>query len=380
VIQCAVLAVVAAMQWFGTWAAAPVWADPQAGFTDTTLREVVHVSLGGAVVRVRLSNTFGTQPLTIAHATIALRMDGASARSAPLVLTFAGASSIVVPPGAQVLSDSVALHVPPEADILISIYVPGPTGPATTHPLALQTNYSAPGDRTTDRDGGAFVTTFTAWYFLSGVDVEKTQAAGSVVALGDSITDGARSRVDENGRWPDVLAARLQRLAPAQRFGVLNAGINGNRILLDGGHYGIAALARLDRDVLAQSGVRAVIVLLGINDIQQRPRQSDPARIESGLLHIAAQAHERGLRVMVCTIMPVEGSYAYSPTIESTREAVNSFIRLTRVFDSTCDFDKAVRDPADPHRLLPAYDGGDHLHPSPAGLRVMGDLINLAAL
>ena len=358
------------LRWLGTWESAPVWADPSAVFTDVTLREVVHTSVGGDRVRVRLSNTFGTQPLTIAHASIALRSSGASAVGAPLALSFAGRPSIVVPPGAQIFSDPLDLRVPAGRDLAISLYVPGPTGPATEHLLAFQTNYATSGDHTMDTAGTAFSSTYTKWYFLSGVDVATSRGVGAIVAFGDSITDGARSRTDENGRWPDVFAAR----ARARTIGVLNAGISGNRILLDGGHYGVNALARFDRDVLAQTGVRAIIVLLGINDIQQKPQESDPAHIETGLLEIASQAHEHGLRVMVCTIMPVEGSYAYSPQIEATRQAVNSFIRLTRLFDGTCDFDKAMRDPADPHRLLPAYDGGDHLHPSPEGLRVMGAL------
>jgi lysophospholipase L1-like esterase len=358
-----------ALHWVGTWESAPAWADPATTFTDTTLREVVHVSIGGSRVRVRFSNTFGAQPLHIGRASIALRSSGAGVSAAPLALMFAGRPAIVVPPGAQVFSDPLDLSVPAHHDLVISLYLPGPTGAATEHLLSFQTNYSTPGDHVMDTAGGAFTTTYTKWYFLSGVDVATTRAAASIVALGDSITDGARSRVDENGRWPDIFALR------ARGVGVLNAGINGNRILLDGGHYGINALARFDRDVLAQTAVHAVVILLGINDIQQQPRQSDATRIESGLLQLTTQAHQHGLGVMVCTIMPVEGSYAYTPQIEATRQAVNAFIRASRMFDGMCDFDKALRDPADPHRLLPAYDGGDHLHPSPEGLRAMGALV-----
>jgi len=357
------------LRWVGTWESAPVWADPAATFTDVTLREVIHASIGGSRVRVRFSNTFGTQPLTIARASIALRQRDAQAGSIPLALTFGGFASIVVPPGAQVLSDPVDLRVPARRDLLISLYLPGPTGPATEHVLAFQTNYATQGDHVSDMSGAVFSTTYTTWYFLSGVDVATTRPAQALVAFGDSITDGARSRPNENGRWPDVFASR------AQGIGVLNAGISGNRILRDGGDYGVDALARFDRDALTQTGVRTVIVLLGINDIQQRPREADPARIEAGLLQLTTQAHERGLSVLIGTLMPVEGSYAYSPQIEATREAVNRFIRASRMFDGVCDFDKALRDPSDPHRLLPAYDGGDHLHPSPAGLRVMGELV-----
>jgi lysophospholipase L1-like esterase len=374
VIHCCFLVAVLAIRWIGTWETAPVWADPAATFTDVTLREVVHTSIGGRRVRVRFSNGFGTQPLTIAHASIALRGNGAGARVAPIALKFAGRSAITVPPGSQVLSDPLDLHVPPRGDLVVSLYLPGPTGPATTHLLSFQTNYSTVGDHTMDTAGAAFTTTYTKWYFLSGVDVATTQATGSIVAFGDSITDGARSRTDENGRWPDVFASR------AHDIGVLNAGISGNRILLDGGHYGVDALARFDRDVLAQTGVRSIVVLLGINDIQQKPQEGDPTKIETGLLQIASQAHEHGLKVMIGTLMPIEGSYAYSPQIEATRQAVNTFIRTSRLFDGVCDFDKALRDPADAHRMLPVYDGGDHLHPSPEGLRAMGALVYADAL
>jgi lysophospholipase L1-like esterase len=363
-----------ALHWVGTWETAPVWADPAATFTDVTLRQVVHVSVGGSRVRVRFSNTFGTQPLRIERASIALRSNGAGASAAPLALKFAGRTAILVPPGAQVFSDPLDLRVPAQSDLVISLYLPGPTGPATEHLLAFQMNYATAGDHVMDTAGTAFTTTYAKWYFLSGVDVATSQTSGSVVALGDSITDGARSRIDENGRWPDIFALR------ARGVGVLNAGINGNRILLDGGHYGVNALARFDRDVLAQTAVRAVVILLGINDMQQQPRESDPTRIEAGLLQLTTQAHQHGLEVMVCTIMPIEGSYAYTPQIEATRQAVNAFIRASRMFDGICDFDKALRDPSDTHRLLPAYDGGDHLHPSPLGLRVMGALVYTDAL
>ncbi|HEX8806964.1 MAG TPA: SGNH/GDSL hydrolase family protein [Candidatus Aquilonibacter sp.] len=363
------LAVALVLHWVGTWASAPVWADPKATFTDVTLREVIHTSIGGTRVRVRFSNSFGESPLEIERASIAVRSSGAGTSGVPTALMFQGRRTIVVPPGAQVLSDPLDLRVPARSDLAISIYLPGPTGPPTTHILAFQTNYAAQGDHVMDTSGAAFTTTSTQWYFLSGVDVATTRAAGSIVAFGDSITDGARSRTDENGRWPDVLASR------AHGVGVLNAGISGNRILLDGGHYGVNALARFDRDVLAQTGVRSMIVLLGVNDIQQQPHQLDPVQIETGLLQIATQAHQHGLKIMVGTIMPIEGSYSYFPEIEATRQAVNAFIRASRVFDGIVDFDKAMRDPSDPHRLLPAYDGGDHLHPSPKGLRVMGELV-----
>jgi lysophospholipase L1-like esterase len=370
----------AALQWIGTWESAPVFADRSASFDDVTLREVVHTSIGGGLVRVRFTNTFGTQPLTIGSASVALRAGGPHAAAQPQALTFGGLSSVVIPPGAEVLSDSVDVQVRPESDLLISIYLPSSDEAATTHPLALQTNYSAPGNQTEDKNGAAFVTTYKAWYYISGVDVAQTDASGSVVTLGDSITDGWHSKIDENGRWPDVLAQRLSQLPSADQLGVLNAGISGNRLLLDGGKHGIDALARFDRDVLGQSGVKDVIVLIGINDLLQKPQELEAQRLEAGLLQLAAQAHERGLRVLACTILPAQGHPAYSPAVEATRNAVNAFIRSNSAFDGVFDFDAALRDPSDLHRMLPAYDSGDHLHPNTAGLRVMGSLIDLKEL
>lgn len=369
-----------AERWVGTWEAAPAWSDRETSFANQTLREVVHTSIGGELVRVRFTNVFGDVPLTIAHATVALRSTAANAASVPFDVTFGGARSVTVPPHAQTLSDAIGMQVPAAGDLLVSIYLSGDVHDPTYHPLALQTNYIAPGDRASNVDGTAFTGEYRAWYLISGVDVAGTDASGAVVALGDSITDGAHSRPDENGRWPDVLARRLLQLPAARRLGVLNAGISGNRVLLDGRAFGINALARFDRDVIAQSGVKDVIVLLGINDIQQAPHQDNPRAIEAGLRQLAVQAHEHGLRIFGCTILPYGGWREYSPAGEAARESVNGFIRSGAVFDGVFDFDRLLRDPSDPHRMRPDYDGGDHLHPSPAGLEVMGSAIDLSKL
>jgi lysophospholipase L1-like esterase len=207
-------------------------------------------------------------------------------------------------------------------------------------------------------------------------------APGAVVAFGDSITDGWRSSDDANRRWPDVLAERLRQGPESRRFGVLNAGIGGNRVLLDGrkGIHGQSAAQRLDRDVLSRSGVRTVIVLEGINDIQQSPHQLDPTKITAGLADIAARSRAHGLRVIGGTLTPFGGCICYSPQEETTRQAVNAWIRDSGTFDSVVDFDAALRDPADPHRMLPAYDSGDHLHPGDAGYEAMGNAVDLSAL
>jgi lysophospholipase L1-like esterase len=367
--------------WIGTWASAPVRADEAHSFQGDTLRQIVHVSIGGSQVRVRLTNRFGDAPVVIARAAIALEREGATPVASTLrSLTFMGSRSIVIPPHADVFSDPVSLDVPPQSNAIVDLFLPGPTGPATQHGLAYQTNYYAIGDHAGDRDAQPFAYTYTSWYFLAGIDVSGTAARGAVVALGDSITDGAGGKVDANDRWPDFLAARLSALTPNRTLGVLNEGISGNRILLDHPFYGIDALARFDADVLSQSGATDVMVLLGINDIQQDPHQYDASNIEQGLQQIVLQAHAHGLRVVGCTITPYAGWLTYDLTGEATREAVNAYIRTSGAFDAVADFDRAVRDPHDSHRLLPEYDSGDHLHPNSAGHRAMADAVDLAAL
>jgi lysophospholipase L1-like esterase len=370
------------VSWIGTWASSPAWADQGMAFQAQTLREVVHVSVGGSRLRVRFTNRFGDAPVLVSGATVGLEAGNTAAAAAGTLhaLTFGGARSVTIPPHADVYSDAAALRVPPKSNLLVSFYLPGPTGPATDHPAAYQTNYYAAGNRAAQTSAAGFDNAYESWYFIDGVDVSGTPARGSVVAFGDSITDGAGGKLGADDRWPDMLAARLLALTPREQLGVLNAGIGGNRILLSYLYFGIDALARIDGDVLSQSGARTVIVLLGINDIQQLPHQNDPQRIELGLRQIAGQAHARGMRVMGCTITPYEGWMNYNAAGERARLAVNAWIRHSGVFDGVTDFDAAVRDPNDPHRLLPAYDSGDHLHPNAAGHRAMAAAIDLSKL
>ncbi len=364
--------------WIGTWGTAPVLANEGLSFQGDTLRQVAHVSVGGTQIRVRFTNRFGNAPMAIGSATIALEASGARpVAGTEHALTFGGAAGLTIPPHADVFSDPVALNVPAQSNVLVDLYLPGPTGPATEHTLAYQTNYYAIGNHAGDVSAQEFTYTYTSWYFLAGVDVSGSASRGSVVALGDSITDGAGGKKDANDRWPDFLARRLLSLPVNQQFGVVNEGISGNRILLSHPSYGVNALARFDADVLSQSGARDVMVLLGINDIQQDPHQYDPARIEQGLRQIALQAHARGLRVVGCTITPYGGWFTYDQRGEATRLAVNDFIRHSGTFDAVADFDAAVRDPQDAHRMLPAFDSGDHLHPNGAGHRAMANAVDL---
>ena len=371
----------AAAAWTGTWATAPVRANEGQSFQNDTLREVVHVSIGGTHVRVRFTNRFGDAPVVIGKAAIGIERDGAAeASGTEHRLTFMGKESIVIPPHADVYSDSVALAVPARSNVLVDLFLPGPTAPATEHSLAYQTNYYALGNHAGQTGAAGFTHTFESWYFLASVDVSGSGARGALVALGDSITDGAGGKKNANDRWPDFLAGRIIALPPAQQLGVLNEGISGNRILLDHPFFGAGALARLDADVLSQSGARDVMVMLGINDIQQDPHQYDPIAIEQGLQQIAAQAHARGLRVIGCTITPYQGWFTYDERGEATRLAVNGFIRHGGIFDAVADFDAVVRDPQNPHRLRPAYDSGDHLHPNAAGHKAMAGAVELQSL
>ena len=379
--------------WAGTWGTGPagsVGAAPE--FADQTLRQIVHTSAGGDRVRVRISNTFGTNPVVIGSAHVALRSSGSGiVAGSDRALTFSGKSSFTIPAGALVLSDPVALEVPALSDLAVSIYLPVTAVADTNHALALQTSYIASGDVT----GAASLpgaTTTTSWNFLTGVDVSTGHRGGaSVVCLGDSITDGANSTPDTNRRWPDVLARRLQARHGLSRIGVLDEGIIGNRILHPtepafGNLFGPAGLARFDRDVLAQAGVRYLIVLLGINDIGH-PGSAAPLtdevsaeEIEAGLTQFVARAHEKGIKVMGATLTPFEDTTIagfYSPEKEVKRQAVNHWIRTSHTYDAIVDFDAAVRDPSHPTRMLPAYDGGDHLHPSDLGQQAMGNAVPL---
>jgi lysophospholipase L1-like esterase len=306
------------------------------------------------------------------------------------VLTFCGSPSVTIPPGALVVSDPVALTVPALSELAVSIYFPEPTTSTTVHAFAFQTNYFSPvGDFTAD---AAMPVELTAqsWVFLTGVDVTVTEPTGVVVALGDSITDGAISTPDTNQRWPDLLAERLVADADQPTLAVLNAGIGGNRVLHDPPESfefaGPNALARFDRDVLAQPGVTHLILFEGINDIGLPAMSGDPAEFVSadeliaGLRQVAERAHEHGIVAFGATITPFEGSMVFSDEGEAIRQAVNDWIRTGGAFDAVIDFDEVVRDPGQPTRLLPAFDSGDFLHPNDDGFKAMAESIDLTLL
>jgi lysophospholipase L1-like esterase len=384
-------------RWIGSWAAAPHIPSP--GLEDflpsqiveldgLTLRQFARLSAGGEQVRIRLSNLFGDAPILIGAAHVALRNDETIDPASDRVVTFSGNPSIAIPSGALVLSDPVDLAVSPLGELAVSLYFPEPTTSTTVHGFALQTNHlSSPGDFTGDAEL-PIATTLESWLFLTGIDVAVAESAAVVVALGDSITDGTGSTPDANHRWPDLLAERLASAESLGPAGVLNAGIGGNRLLADGaGDFSFAgpgALARLDRDVLAQAGVTHLIVFEGINDIGFAAMGGEgvepvtAGQLITALRQIAERAHEQGIVVFGATITPFAGAMYYTPEGETTRQAVNAWIRDGGAFDAVLDFDAIVRDPANPGSLLPAYDAGDNLHITDAGYQAMAASIDLA--
>ena len=361
--------------WVGTWGtaqAAPI-VGSQGWFTNETIRSVVHTSVGGPAARVRFSNKFGTGPLVLDHTSIALRAnatDAAAVEGSVRALTFSGRTGVTIPAGGEVQSDPLDFAVPEDADLLVSTHSSYAAGPVSYHPSAQQTSFlSNAGDFTMDTSGAKFDRKTGSWFYVEEVDVHGSSAKGTVVALGDSITDGGYSTTDANHRWPDYLADRINQLPATSKLGVVNSGISANRVLLDGGElaYGRSALARLDDDVLNRTAVRSVILLEGVNDLHQDPRQPDPEKYIAGYRDLVARMHAKGIKVFGATIMPIKGWGPYNESMEATRGAVNQFIRTGGLFDGVLDFDAALRDPQDPLRLKAEFDSGDHLHPSDAG-------------
>ena len=371
--------------WVGTWAAAPFeLSNSKAayGAEDMTLREIVHVSLGGNSVRVILTNEFGLEPLTIGAAHLARSMGGDSIDlMSANALTFSGRSSITIPPGALAVSDPVDFKLAPGSDIAVSIFVPRQTiTQLSQHTAANQTSYTAAGNVVGSKTLEA-PKEISSWVFLKGVDVKADDKSAAIVAFGDSITDGTHSTRNTNHRWPDDLARRLQADKKTAGLAVLNEGIGGNRVLHDG--RGPSALARFDRDVIAQAGVKYVIILESINDIGRAYRLKSPEDVVTaddliaGLTQLATRAHTHGIKIFGATLTPYVGAGYASPAGEKVREAINQWIRTTDKLDGFVDFDKAIQDPSNPTSLLPADNSGDNLHPSDAGYKAMSDSIDL---
>jgi lysophospholipase L1-like esterase len=349
--------------------------------TNQTIRQVVRVSTGGERLRVVLSNAFGTAPIEIGAAHVALRDKDAMVTSSSVKpLTFGGHAKGTILPGATIVSDTVALSVSAVSDLVVDLYLPGELGtgpsPVTTHNGASQTNYLSPAGNHSGQAAMTVERTTGAWFLLARVEVAAAAGTGAIVAFGDSITDGARSTADTNSRWPDYLARRLAaRGGPA--MSVLNAGISGNRVLGDGA--GVSALARFDRDVLMQTGVTHVIIMEGINDIGIARANPTPTAEDliAGHKQLIERARARGLKVYGATLTPFEGAAYYTAEGEAKRQALNQWIRTSGAYDAVIDFDQITRDPAAPTKFLPAYDSGDRLHPGDAGYKAMGEAVDL---
>jgi lysophospholipase L1-like esterase len=365
---------------------------PFTHFTNQTLRQIVHTSIGGTKVRALISNVYGTAPVTIGAGHIALRdKEGAIQTSSGGALTFSSRPTMTIPAGAVVYGDPVNLTVPQMADLAIDLYLPGSTNTATmftVHNGAFQTNYISETGNHVGKITLSNASKIQNWFLLSRVEVVSPDATGAVVAFGDSITDGTRSTPDTNSRWPDLFAKRL--LAQGLKMGVLNAAIAGNRVLSEANVpagidvravvAGVNALARFERHALSQPGITHIIVLEGINDIGVARQNPTPTAEDliAGHKQLIEQAHTRGLKIYGATLTPFYGAAYYTDIGEAKRQALNEWIRTGKGYDAVIDFDKATRDPSNPKMFLPVYDSCDHLHPSDAGYKAMADAIDLS--
>jgi lysophospholipase L1-like esterase len=369
--------------WVGTWGCAPQLVEPAnlppaPGLSNNTLRQVVHVSIGGDLLRLKFSNNFGTSPVTMNSVHLAVSegdstIDPATDRH----LTFTHKPSITIPAGQSIASDPLFYHLAPLANMVITIYFGATSADVTGHPGSRTTSYIQAGDAVTATSLPTAATT-AHWYIITGMDVLASGSSGAVVTLGDSITDGRGTTTDGNNRWPDDLARRLQADPRTSKVAVLNEGIGGNNVLSGG--LGPAAVDRFDRDVLDQSGARWLIILEGVNDIGTSTGDSQTVaeNLIAAYKLFIAKAHAHHILVYGVPILPFEGSQYTGDAHEAARQTVNSWIRTSGKFDAVIDMDAAVRDPANPAALLSAYDSGDHLHLNPAGYQKMADTINLA--
>jgi lysophospholipase L1-like esterase len=356
-------------------------------FTDQTLRMVAHSSVSGSGARITLSNRYSTTPLDVSAVDVAVEASGGEAtRGTTRNITFGGFRHLTLPAGEEAVSDVVPITVSAGENLLVSLYVPGTTGMSTWHSDAFDTTYIASGNHAGDDSAAAFGTTTTSWYYLAGLDVVSPTARGAVVAFGDSITDGYHSSTGTYSRWPDFLGRRLGAGPGPQRLSVVDAGIGGNRVLTDVPNLwqGVSALKRFGHDALGQPGVKDVILFEGINDIgNDAGPDGHPLTAQDlvdGYRTLIDEAHAAHVHVIGATLMPDQGNGYYTPAAEAIRQSVNEWIRTSGAFDGVIDFDRTMRDPANPAALDPAYDSGDHIHPNDLGMKAMADAVDLRLL
>jgi lysophospholipase L1-like esterase len=381
--------------WVATWTASPTAGDTTQ-FSDQTVRNIIYTSVGGSEFQVQLSNTFGAAPLDVGATSVGVVLDGAQlVPGTSHSVTFSGHASVTIPAGQEVVSDPIHMSVPALTELAVDLYLPMATGPATYHQVAEQTTYVAAGDQAGDAASTAYTTTESSWYIVDGVNVFNPQTPGTVVAFGDSITDSAHSQVGANGRWPNYLSRRLDAVLGNRAPSIVDAGISGNRVLNSSSCYGQSAEVRFQRDALSQPGVKAVILLEGVNDIGFSGESdtgcftpSDPtitaAQLEGGYLQLISMAHARGVKIYAGTLTPFLGSNSLyggnygTASGEALLQSVNQWILTSHAFDGVVDFGRVTANPYDTGYYNATYNSGDSLHPNDLGCEVMADAIPLS--
>ena len=374
-----------AQSWIGSWGAAPQPAPSSLELNQQTLRQIVRISAGGSQFRLRFSNAFGSAPMTLDEVHVGLHSSGANVvLGTDHLVTFDGESAVTIASGQEVVSDPIQWTVSPLTELCVSIYFDSDINPSTNHVVASQTAYLSANGNFANYANFPVFKTLSDWVLISGVDVLSSKTSGSIVAIGDSITDGVCSENNGNGRWPDYLAARLDQASLNGNWGVLNEGIGSNKILTDtiyGDQPSVSALTRFQRDVLQRPGVRAVVILEGINDIGAIPTSADPGPVieslKQGYLQMVSLAKTQGLKVYAGTLTPIGNAGMDSKNRRQIRDLLNQWMRSSNAFDGVVDFDQAIRDPNNPQAMLTQYDCGDHLHPNSRGYQAMGQAFNL---
>lgn len=367
-------------EWIGAWTASMQSPGEDGvshkGFENQTIRLILRPHIDGEKMRIRLSNTFGLDPLSIDEVHVAITKNGSEIiPGTDQKVTFGGDEKVTIPSGEKEFSDQIPLKVNSDKNLAVSVYVKDKTGPVTWHPRSMQTTYISNGNHVSD-DTSAFKTKEEAWFWLDGVDVVADPSVkGGLVVVGSSIANGNHSTVNANHRWPDYLAKRFS--TSEVKMSVLNAGISANQLINSHSDKGENALARLERDVYSQTGVKAVILNQGLNDIRHYP-EYDADKIIERMRQVINSVHGQGLKIYGGTLTPFKGSGMYTSKKEKTRQEVNDWIRTSGEFDGVIDFDKALRDPEEPERFLPKYDAGDHLHPNDLGYKKMAESVDLS--